>query len=425
MESLWNLQKEKEVIQNKFYSDVWGLEKAIDKIIPFIKDNKLLNQMLCSFFCYASEDKNNSELTVIKYIELVLRNPSFKAYKVTSQNIEPILKEILQKENLSNNDLFRIYYFNTKISQSLAYDIQMKIINTDFSLDNMIYWELILKLSKHDSSIDNKFRKTFLENDRMLFYNGIDGNGRGRSDGGYYFSVSNTFKNADNKTNLSWTIEHIQKMYFALKASLNKFEEYKKNHKDSNFFFFNDFPLLNDMHQFLVINKRILSANEDYSETLSRVSKHLISELGFENLVTALVSGESNQVHNAISSLSKLYEKYPKDKNAMALVSLLMRILRKDEVKLEMAIISLSNILSNTLKEEEWPKAYQDYYIQILEEYYDNIPENLNRIFIEKHLIKLAKALRANWKIKNPIISKWLKHPKTSEFIEINRIKLR
>jgi hypothetical protein len=206
---------------------------------------------------------------------------------------------------------------------------------------------------------------------------------------------------------------------------LNKFEEYKKNHKDSNFFFFNDFPLLNDMHQFLVINKRILSANEDYSETLSRVSKHLISELGFENLVTALVSGESNQVHNAISSLSKLYEKYPKDKNAMALVSLLMRILRKDEVKLEMAIISLSNILSNTLKEEEWPKAYQDYYIQILEEYYDNIPENLNRIFIEKHLIKLAKALRANWKIKNPIISKWLKHPKTSEFIEINRIKLR
>ncbi len=64
---------------------------------------------------------------------------------------------------------------------------------------------------------------------------------------------------------------------------------------------------------------------------------------------------------------SLLVKLYKKDQNEIAFVALLMKILRKDEAKLEYAISSLSLILSNILKEKKWPQKYQDYYIQILE----------------------------------------------------------
>ncbi len=60
------------------------------------------------------------------------------------------------------------------------------------------------------------------------FFYGIHTNGKWRSDGGYYFNVSDTFKRTDKKVFLNWTVEEIYKMYFALKESLNKFEEFKE-----------------------------------------------------------------------------------------------------------------------------------------------------------------------------------------------------
>ena len=156
-----------------------------------------------------------------------------------------------------------------------------------------------------------------------------------------------------------------------------------------------------------------------------KISTLYLEKLGVTDIVTGLLSGNSNHIQNSIVALLTEYENKPTKANEIAYISFLMRILRKDSEKLELSLEKFSYLLADVFKEQEWPLDYKSYYIRILEAYYGNIPiENTDRIFMEYNLIKIANSLKVNWKIRNPIITMWLKVKKDSEFLKIQSMKL-
>lgn len=422
----WDLQTESnKIVYQKFYSNVWGLEKVIQKIIPYIEDNKLLNKMICSFFEFSKTPKeDDGELVALRYIENILNNNSFfTPYKLSIKRIGKYIELLLKKENLSNYDLLKIYHYNRSFSKAYNETIIGVVTSIVFSKNHLLYWNLILELSNNNRYVNKRLREYLLSNNTLIFYTGINAND-GRSGGGIYFSIFKTFKTLNKRFFLDWSKEQILDLYNNLQISLMQLAKYKKG-KDK-LLFFDDKSILNDMLEFLNINSKVLKDKKDYRKTLDQVKTLYIAELGFNNTIAGFLSNDRNQIQNSIISLYKQYKTNPNEINEVAWLTFLMRILRKDRFKLELSIEYLSFLLSNILINQEWPLKYKSFYIKILNEYYENIPiENTNRIFIEYYFIKIANSLRTNWNVRDSIITKWLQIRKTSNFLKIKNMKLK
>ncbi|MCD4651842.1 MAG: hypothetical protein K8S56_08670, partial [Candidatus Cloacimonetes bacterium] len=422
---LWHLHLEtSKILHQKFYTNMWGISDAVLAILPYIEDNRLLNKMIREFYEFsASEKDKDAELIAVNYLQAILcNNQSFTIYKKTSIKIELCIGSLLRKDILSNFDLIKIHHFHRLFSHSLHTEIVSTIKSMEFTQELILYWEVILGLSNDSKYVNEKIRRFLISTDDMVFHTGIGKSG-GRSFGGEYFRTSYTFQSIYNDRYLKWDEKQITMMYNILKESLGQLKQYKS--WNSSLSRLDDQQILKDMLQFLRLNKNYLKKSPDFKMLSGKISTLYLEKLGVTDIVTGLLSGNSNHIQNSIVALLTEYENKPTKANEIAYISFLMRILRKASEKLELSLEKFSYLLADVLKEQEWPLDYKSYYIRILEAYYGNIPiENTDRIFMEYNLIKIANSLKVNWKIRNPIITMWLKVKKDSEFLKIQSMKL-
>jgi len=420
---LWKLSKEtSKILHKKFYSTVWGLSDIIPKFLPYIEDNDLLNEMIVTFFEYSHfVDGDDQERTALSYFEMILfHNPFFNAIPSCIEEIERYVQSLLEKESLSEKELIKIHYYRSKLSQSLDKLICDKIKKTDLSKALIFHWQLLLELTDSDADMDNRIREYILNNDDIIFSTGINENS-GRSGGGWYFKISDTFKTDDVKEYLDWSKDQILSIFDKLKESFIKLKDYKSKHQKT-FFIFNDEVILNDMVKFLCINKSYLMDTENFKKLSDEIEKKYFAEVGTESIYQGLLSDNDNQLQRSIVELLKQFKKNPQNEDDISWITLLMKIIRKDSIKLELAIEYFSFILTDIIKNQEWAKKYSQFYIDILRNYYKDIPAELDRIFIEYYLIKAAKVLK-DWKIDDQIIDKWLEIKEESVFLKIRNMK--
>lgn len=420
---LWNLQSDNtKILAQKFYTTIWGINKAISKFLPYIEDNILLNKMLQSFYALKNISKNdNIELNALKYIEkIIYHNSSFKILDSCNKAIKDTIESILQEKTISSIEMIKIYYYNLKLSNDLKESIKKKLFTLELTDNLLINWEILLELSDNDEIINNNIRAYILKNENIIFRTGISNDGRNRSFGGMNFNISDTVKKEDIKFQINWTEENINVIYIKLKRSLNLLEQYINKSRFN--LELDDDEILNDMYDFLVSNLKILKEDKGYDKTVEKV-KQLLSKYEVGDIENALLSSDANKIQKAIIQLSNNYEKQPKEHNEIEFTTLLMKILRKEEPKLEVAIAHLSYILTKIIKNETWIKKYNRFYLEILKNYHQSTYENLDRIYIEYQLIKIAVFLKETLTISDPIIDTWLEKKENSEFLMIKKME--
>ncbi|MDD3049528.1 MAG: SIR2 family protein [Candidatus Cloacimonetes bacterium] len=421
---LWVLQTDtSKVINKKFYSSVWGLSNVIPKFLPYIEDNVLLNEMVVTLFEFDFYvDGDDQENTALKYLEkILLYNPFFYAIPSCKEKIKGYVQSLLNKETLSEKELIKIKYYRSKISKKSNRLIRKKLNSIDLSKELIFRWQILLELTDSDVDMDYKLREYLVHNPNIIFSTGI--NNSGRSGGGWYFKVSDTLKtNEETDYFLDWSREQIIYIFNKLKTSLKQLQDYKAKHQGI-FFSFNDEAVLYDMRKFLCVNKTELKKNDDFERFLKDVEEMYFAEIGTDSIIQGLLSDDENQLHWSVVSLIEEMKNYPEKEDDIPWLALLMKIIRKDAVKLELAIEYFSFILTDIIKNQDWVKKYTPFYVEILRNYYENIPAELDRIFVEFFLIKVAKVLK-DWKIEDQIIDEWLEIKENSEFLKIRNMTL-
>jgi hypothetical protein len=143
-----------------------------------------------------------------------------------------------------------------------------------------------LKLSKNDAGVNNRLREYFLSNNDHVFHTGINGNGR--SGGGLYISIYETFHTFNNEFYLKWSDKQIQTVYNTLIKSLKLLENFKK--KRTNIFSFDDKKILFDMLHFLELNKKAMQMvdrmNEATDKDAVKIGEELSSNKELKNTVS-------------------------------------------------------------------------------------------------------------------------------------------
>jgi hypothetical protein len=421
---LWSFQLDEEkIISKQFYSTIWGINKAINNFLPYIENNNLLNEMLQKFYLIKNKTANdNNELTALKYIgKILFSNDYFELLESHRKAIRDTIISLLQNKELSRFDLIKIYYYDLKLSKDLQKNIMTSLKNLNLSNNLMLNWNLFLELSVNDELINTKIRNYIIENDSIVFGTGISDDCKNRSFGGLQFRLSDTLKENNTKYFLNWSQNNIEQFYIKLKYSLNLLESFTlKEYLFSAFS--NDESILQDMYNFLTYSSGVLDKQADYIETLEKV-QNLLSSYNINNIRDALLSRNANTIQKSISQLSKNFRDFPDKCNQTEFILLLMKIIRQKEPKLEFAIEALSNIITIYSKNSKWVKTYKQFYLDILSIFNHNINENLDRIVIEYHLIKIAIFLKQTLEFSDPIIDVWIDKKRSSKFLEIKKMK--
>lgn len=421
---LWEFHLDNtKVISQKFYTTIWGLDKAISKFLPYIEDNVLLNHMLQKFYSIKNKsEKDNIELTALKYIEkIIFHNASFKFLDFSHKTIKETIENILQKNDLSRLELINIYYYNLKLSNDLKESIKKKLLTLELTDNLLLNWDILLELSDNDEIINNNICDYILENENIVFRTGISNDGRNRSFGGLNFNISETLNPDSSESHLNWTDEEIIRIYSILKRSLGLLKKF--NSRKSFFPGLDDEEILNDMFVFLKSTSKILKEEKGYHKTIIKV-KGLLSQYEIDDVSQALISNDANYIQKAIIKLYHHLKDSPAAHNKMEWLTLLMKIIKREEPKLELAIEYFEYTLTEILKEETWIRDYSEFYLKILNVYYHNSYEELDRIHVEYHLIKVAFFLKNQLGLKDSIIDYWIKIKEESEFQKIKQMDL-
>ena len=133
--------------------------------------------------------------------------------------------------------------------------------------------------------------------------------------------------------------------------------------------------------------------------------------------------GENDIQINVLSDLFNELRDNPTKELKEEWMILIFKVLKQEEPNLEVALEYLAYLLFLWLKGQDWIKQYSNFYLLVLNKYWEKPIEKGDRIHNETCLIKIALALKNGMNISDPIIDKWLDYKNKSEYIDINEIE--
>lgn len=406
----WTLSKSNDDFKNHLFSDVWGLIKPFSKILKYVSDEAVFEEILNE--AYFAEDINSA----FNLIEDILRyKTSFKLNE--NSRIIKYIEECINNKTITEDMLIKIY----SLKKCLSTEILEKIKNIIFNMDSFSNLNVPFSFFPEDKQILEKLKHLMLSKKNFLLYSDInDGSHRNQR----YFSIVNIISNK----NMNWTQEELKEIYDNAEDSINKIENYYKvDRTDSlmySLYLSIDTLLLKDIEVFLIFNKDKFEHLYDYNNVIKKGRKQLYELLGFLSLEDGLLDLNEDIRYKASNYYFGILRHIKSYHNPFAWKIIISRIIDFSDNRTEVALEGLSNYLLYFLKDEEWTKGYIDDYIAILKRLKNNFDLRFEKKLIKRSATKLAYVLQNYYKVDDEIVKFWITYKESSEYNEIVSMSL-
>lgn len=373
------------------------------KSLPYIKDDESILKILNKIIEDNIQRKNRDI-----FLFQLLSEKDVENLKRLYNNIKSQLNSLLQNKNFNGNNLFIFVLFKDITDDDLKEQLFKKITEIDvktykYDLENVIKF-----LS--NTAVKEKIKKYLLSINNIF---NPEGSINRKS-----FIPINIFIN-NNPIYLEWNSDEILEFYNHAKTVIN---EVNKLINSGSRLIVNIFTVRNII-LFLKNHSELLNKESDYKELMDKIKENFKLLKEFDSIQDGLTSTSERSILMALGELKDYFIDNPTEENMMYWNLLLIKILKAENPKLEYSLEILSGLLLYVLKGQKWPKKYKEYYLEILKKYQKISFDNLDRNFVELQLIKIATALKNNFKIKDNVVEYWLDIQKNSEFNKVKYFK--
>jgi len=359
--------------------------------IPYVDDVAIIRYIID----FSLINRKNNIATNILYT--LNDNKTFKNLKTKISRGKLLEKIDRLIEDLINNEesWFLVGNIFDILSKSQKQLIKSHLLKIDYmTIKNVRLWRLFIIFSEYDKKILNLIKQSIIKNKELWNAGFIPSGGISLY---HEFIVLHMLKG--NKTNL-WTKSEAILIYNRMVEELNKIEN-RINSIGGQEDFSN---ILQEMIYFLNEEKNKLKDIESFKEVNEKVLKFYCYNL---NVIENIISDNPNEVKWGLSDLSYFLQK----KNAISekekmLSALLNKIIFGNVIAIEACIACLVSYLKDNSLKKLFLNDFSPIII-ILNKYSKNLPDNTEKFFMIKNMIKIAESLKI-YSVKNEIIDYWI-----------------
>lgn len=367
--------------------------------LPFIK-NKIIIRGIINF-CIDNR-KNDIAIDILYSLN---QNDTFKnlTSKIITKKLSSKIDKIIKGLTNDENSWFFVWNIYEVLSQSQIQIIkqQLHLVNYN-TIMSVGIWRFFLILSEGDKKIFKIIKKGIIQNNELWNTGFLPSGGLSM---GHNFILLHRLKNIIHNL---WTKQEAISIYNKLSDELIKIEDWiSRKYNDQEFR-----NILQEMNYFIEEEKDKLKGISGFEDIRQKI-KHLYDKKS--NIIDGLISNDSNEIIWALSELSYYLDK----ENVMSekqnmITTLLNKIILGNTVALEASIACLVSYI----RDENLEKLFVNHpilLISILKKYSKELPDDTEKVFMMKNMIKIAESLE-RFSISHEIIDYWKKVKKESRF---------